>query len=186
MASNRISEQHPIDDRIVVTDAMIRMIVDKPDFGWGYDSLNTYLPNYYRQVGAAFIAFGFTTSHNTFLTIFTELGLVGILLYLSPILWLMSNSIKLLRGNSIRNSGQSFLIIIWISSIQYFVVSNFMDMRFFPIGLTLCWMILGLIANQLNEKDDVSTIFSNLNSDVISKKLPENDNSIDNMRLQDE
>ncbi len=160
MASNRIGEQHPIDDRIVVTDAMIRMIMEKPVLGWGYDSLNLNLANYYRQVGAASIVFGFTTSHNTFLTIFTELGLVGILLYLSPVLWLVIKSFKWLRSKPIKNPKQNFLITIWISSIQYFIVSNFMDMRFFPIGLTLCWMILGMIANQVNEKDDINNIYS--------------------------
>ena len=30
-----------------------------------------------------------------------------------------------------------------------FTVSNFMDMRWFPIGLTLWWLTLGLIANMV-------------------------------------
>ena len=171
MASNRIGEQHPIDDRIVVTDAMIRMVIEKPIFGWGYEALNSNLKNYYRQVGSASIIIGFTTSHNTFLTIFTELGLIGILLYLSPLLWLLIKSLKRLRRNSIKNSNQVFLITIWISSIQYFVVSNFMDMRFFPIGLTLYWMILGLIANQLDEKNEVDAIYQGMNPDMFPKRL---------------
>ena len=179
MAANRISEQHPIDDRIVVTDAMIRMIGNKPIFGWGYDSLNSNLANYYRQVGAANIIFGFTTSHNTFLTIFTELGLVGILLYLSPILWLFIKSLKWLRGNSIQSPKKAFLIAVWLSSLQYFVVSNFMDMRFYPIGLTLSWMIMGLIANQLDEIDSSHTINSNSKTNQFSKRLSNNDALVD-------
>jgi len=184
MASNRIGEQHPIDDRIVVTDAMIQMIIEKPVLGWGYDSLNSNLANYYRQVGAASIVFGFTTSHNTFLTIFTELGLAGILLYLSPLLWLIIKSFKWLRGNPIKSSNQMFLITIWISSIQYFIVSNFMDMRFFPIGLTLCWMILGMIANQLGEKFEGDNNYPVLNPEEYSKGLPVNDSLIENIGMR--
>jgi len=175
MASNRIGEQHPINDRIVVSDAMIRMIIEKPVLGWGYDSLNSNLANYYRQVGAANIIIGFITSHNTFLTIFAELGLVGILLYLSPILWLLIKSIKLLRGNSIKSHNKTLLITVWISSIQYFIVSNFMDMRFFPIGLTLCWMIMGMIANQLGEKFEGDNNYPILNPEEYPKGLPVND-----------
>lgn len=179
MAANRISEQHPIDDRIVVTDAMIRMIGNKPIFGWGYDSLNSNLANYYRQVGAANIIFGFTTSHNTFLTIFTELGLAGILFYLSPILWLFIKSLRWLRGNSIQSPKRAFLITVWLSSLQYFVVSNFMDMRFYPIGLTLSWMIMGLIANQLDEIDSGHTINSNSKTNQFSKRLSNDDALVD-------
>ncbi len=184
MASNRIGEQHPIDDRIVVTDAMIRMIIDKPVLGWGYDSLNSNLANYYRQVGSAFIVFGFTTSHNTFLTIFTELGVVGFLLYLSPLIWLLIKSLEWLRRNTIKSSNQRYLITIWISSIQYFVVSNFMDMRFFPIGLTLCWMILGMIANLLGEKLDDDNNYPVLNSKEYPKGLPVNDALIENIGMR--
>lgn len=186
MAANRISEQHPIDDRIVVTDAMIRMIADKPVFGWGYDSLNLNLANYYRQVGAANIIFGFTTSHNTFLTIFTELGLVGIFLYLSPIVWLLIKSIKWLRGNPIKSHKKTFLITVWLSSLQYFVVSNFMDMRFYPIGLTLCWMMIGLIANQINEIDEVQPLNSNNSLEVVSEELSRINHSNNNMRIYSE
>lgn len=54
-ASSRFSHQQPIYDRIVVTDAMAQMIMEKPIFGWGYETLNANITNYYRWVGEAFI-----------------------------------------------------------------------------------------------------------------------------------
>ena len=154
MAIERFGEQHPIDDRIVVTDAMIQMILEKPVFGWGYDRLNVYMQDYYRQVGSASIAFGFTTSHNTYLTIFTELGLVGFLLYSLPVIWLFLKSAKAWRGPPPMNQPQLLLLFtFWFGALQNFAVSNFMDMRFFPIGLTLWWLTLGLIENLLNQSE---------------------------------
>lgn len=148
MVTKRINEQKPIDDRIVVTDAMIQMVLEKPFFGWGYDSLNSNVVNYYRHVGSASILIGFTTSHNTFLTILTELGIIGFLLYMIPFIWLLIQSINIWKDKKAINTDQWLLLMtIWLGCLQYFVVSNFMDMRFFPIGLTLWWMMLGLITN---------------------------------------
>jgi O-antigen ligase len=172
MATTRIGEQHPIDHRIVVTDAMIQMIMEKPVLGWGYDSLNSNLANFYRQVGSAYIIFGFTTSHNTFLTIFTELGLIGFTLYLSPLIWLLIKSLERLRGHSPNIANRRYLMTIWIGSIQYFVVSNFMDMRFFPIGLALSWMILGMVANQLGQRQEDENIYPSMPNEKFPDRLP--------------
>ena len=157
MVTKRINEQQPIDDRIVVSDAMLQMVLEKPIMGWGYDSLNSNLANYYRNVGSASINIGFTTSHNTFLTVLTELGIVGFLLYILPFIWLLKQSINIWNDKKEKNNDRWFLLIsIWLGCLQYFVVSNFMDMRFFPIGLTLWWIILGLIANLVYDEDKVT------------------------------
>ena len=161
LVTDRISNQGTINDRIVVTYAMIQMIQERPVFGWGYDTLNNHIENYYRQVGAAAGNIRFTTSHNTYLTIFTELGLVGFLLYMLPMLWLLVSSFRVWRGlNKIEPARRLMLATLWLAALNIFVISNFMDMRFFPIGLTLWWMNLGLIANILNQHEDVSDRFS--------------------------
>lgn len=150
--ADRVGNQGTINDRIVVSDAMLQMIQVKPIFGWGYTTLNNNLENYYRQVGAASSNIGFSTSHNTYLTIATELGVVGFLLYLLPLLWLLAGSLRAWRGSPRMESARWLLLgTLWLGALQSFVISNFMDMRFFPIGLTLWWMNLGLIANLLNQ-----------------------------------
>lgn len=154
--ANRLNNQGTIDDRIVVTDAMLQMIQEKPIFGWGYVSLNNHIENYYRTVGAATANIRFTTSHNTFLTIATELGLVGVVFYMLPLLWLLVASLRAWRGLPRMEPARWLrLATFWLAALQYFVIGNFMDMRFFPIGLALWWMNLGLIANLLNQHAEV-------------------------------
>jgi len=169
----RISNQGTINDRIVVSDAMIQMIQIKPVFGWGYDTLNNHIENYYRQVGAASASIVFTTSHNTYLTIFTELGLVGFLLYMLPMLWLLVVSFRVWRGlKKVEPAKWLILATFWLAALNIFVISNLMDMRFFPIGLTLWWMNLGLIANIL-ERHGVKTnsFFSNPSLNPLGQNL---------------
>ncbi len=147
-ASGRIGQQQQIADRVVVSDAMLQMTQIKPAFGWGYGTLNQNIQQYYQRVGDATIAKGFVTSHNTYLTILVELGLVGFLLYLFPAVWWLVLTVRVWRR--MPRAGlwsRSLLAVLWLAALSSFIVSNLMDMRFFPIGLTLWWMMLGLIAN---------------------------------------
>jgi O-antigen ligase len=155
LATQRLGERGPIDARIVVTDAMFQMIKLKPAFGWGYDTLNQNIAQYYRHVGAASIDLVFTTSHNTYLTILTELGIIGFLLYMLPVIWLLLKSFVVYKHSFNRTFKYNLLIaVFWLGALQNFIVSNFMDMRFFPIGLTLWWLSMGLIANLLNQYEE--------------------------------
>ena len=166
LVTDRLSNQGTINDRIVVSDAMLQMVLARPVFGWGYDTLNNHIENYYRQVGAAAGNIRFTTSHNSFLTIFTELGLVGFLLYMLPLLWLILASYRVWLGLvKIEPMKRLLLASLWLAALNIFVISNFMDMRFFPIGLTLWWMNLGLIANILNQPYELIDRFTSVQSE---------------------
>ena len=149
-AAARIGEQNQINARIVVTDAMLQMFQEKPVLGWGYNTLNNFIEQYYRQVGSANISRTFTTSHNSYLTILTELGLVGLLLYLFPTVWWLWQTLRVYRWVPRKMfSSWSLVSVLWLALLANFVISNFMDMRFFPIGLTVWWLMLGLIANTI-------------------------------------
>ena len=148
LAGQRLSAQQPVSDRIVLNDAMLQMIQVKPILGWGYETLNQNIQQFYRTVGAASITQGFLTSHNTYLTIMTELGLVGFVLYMFPAFWWFTRTIGLWR--QLPKEGllsRSMIAVFWLAALHNFVVSNFIDMRFLPIGLTLWWISLGLVAN---------------------------------------
>ena len=157
-ASARLNSQSQVNIRLALFDAMSAMIQDKPVFGWGYGTLNYYLRDYYNPYVYAIANDRFETSHNTYLTILTELGLLGFLLYLLPIAWLISASLRAWRGPlKMQPERRMLLAVYWLAALQQFVISNFMDMRFFPVGLALWWMNLALIANlvyQHPEKHD--------------------------------
>jgi O-antigen ligase len=147
---NRLSESDPIYARIVIFDAMSKMIQIKPVLGWGYETLDQNIQQFYHRVGDASIVIRLITSHNTYMTILTELGLVGFALYMSPIVWWFILSMRVWRRMPKEGLwSRSLLATLWLVMLFNFTVSNFMDMRFFEIGLTLWWITLGLIANMV-------------------------------------
>lgn len=147
---DRLGEFNPVYDRIVVFDAMLQMVQIKPVWGWGYETLDQNIQSYYRRVGEATIVTRLVTSHNTYLTILTELGLVGLVLFAFPVLWWFVLSFRVWRRMPKEgNWSRALLASLWLVMLFNFTVSNFMDMRWFPIGLTLWWLVLGLVANMV-------------------------------------
>jgi O-antigen ligase len=147
-AYERMIVQRTINDRVVIYDALIQMVEHKPLFGWGYESVDNNIVQFYRQVGNVPVLTKFITSHNTYLTIMAELGPISFLMYIFPFAWWFLKSIRF--AHCLPKSGfrsRSLLIILWLAIIQNFIVSNFFDMRFFPLGLGLWWMGLGLVAD---------------------------------------
>lgn len=150
LSVDRFSESDPVFDRLVVFDAMLQMTEMKPILGWGYETLDQNIQRYYRQVGKAYISSRLVTSHNTYMTILTELGLAGFLLYMFPVAWWFILSLRVWRRMAkVGFWSRSLLGALWLMMVFNFTVSNFMDMRWFPVGVTLWWLVLGLIANMV-------------------------------------
>ncbi|PKO13511.1 MAG: hypothetical protein CVU39_18485 [Chloroflexi bacterium HGW-Chloroflexi-10] len=150
LSIERFSESNPVYDRLVVFDAMSQMFAEKPMSGWGYETLDGDIQQYYRRVGEASISTRLVTSHNTYMTILTELGLLGFILYIFPVIWWFILSGRVWRR--IPKSGywsRPLLGSLWLIMGFNFTICNFFDMRWFGIGLILWWMVLGLIANMV-------------------------------------
>ena len=169
-AAERIGQKQQVYDRIVINDAMFQMIQIKPIFGWGFNTLNDHISQFYRVVGAASMYHGLITSHNTYLTILTEMGVIGLILYIFPILWYFFKTIRIWQQVPANGDwNRKLLAVLWLFLIAYFIVSNIIDMRFFPFTISLWWMTLGLIANMLNQL--AVTKGGNVPSQVPRKKL---------------
>lgn len=150
LSVDRFRETSPVYDRLVIFDAMVQMVEEKPVLGWGYETLDTNIAQYYRRVGDAQLPRRVVTSHNTYMTVLTELGLVGFMLYMFPVLWWLVLSIVVWKR--IPREGlwsRPLLGIFWLALLFQFIVSNFFDMRWFEIGLALWWLTLGFIANMV-------------------------------------
>jgi O-antigen ligase len=123
------------------------MIVLRPFLGWGYGNYDSAKQPFLRRVGGVQIYE--TTSHNTYLTVAAELGLIVLLLYLFPTVWWLFRSAKVRR--QLPRAGLlslPVLLLLWLVMGHMFVVTNLMDMiRYYPFGTTLWWLVLGLIAN---------------------------------------
>ena len=139
--------QNSAESRVTGIDAAIRMTRVRPFFGWGYGNFDEAKESFVRRVGD--IQIHEATSHNTYLTISAELGLIGLFLYLFPAGWLLVRSVKVRR--KLPREGHldsSLLLLLWLVVLDMLIVTNFMDMiRFFSFGTTIWWLVLGLIAS---------------------------------------
>jgi O-antigen ligase len=135
--------------RMITNNASLKMIEAKPLWGWGYGNYDRHDYQFYSRVGNIRVSKRDKTSHNTYLSIMAEMGLIGFLLYIFPVGWWFVLSIKTWR----RLPKDGFwsgplLVMLWLLLLDHIIVSNFMDMfRFNHFGTTIFWMALGLIAN---------------------------------------
>lgn len=147
-AIERLNEQDTAQGRVIGSMASIRMIEEKPVFGWGYGNYDVYDEQFKERVGGIAVQEG-GTSHNTPLTIMVELGATGYILYILPaIIWLLRSIAVRRRMPQQGLLSRPLLVMLWLALLHHFTVTNFMDMfRFHVFGITIWWMALGLIGS---------------------------------------
>lgn len=151
-ALERLNTERTAESRIITDAASLRMINERPLFGWGYDNYDLYNANFKQDVGSISAAGNINTSHNTYLTIAAELGIPALVLFLLPTLWWLVQSVRVWdRLPRVGFWSRSLIALLWLALLAEFAVSNFMDMvRFNLFGSTLWWVMLALIANLLS------------------------------------
>lgn len=146
-ASTRLNDEDTAEGRILGGAKSVQMIAEKPWTGWGYGTYDFYDEQFRTRVGNLATSQD-KTSHNTYLTLMAEMGVLAFLIYLFPMLWWLVLSRKAWRR--LPRSGflsWHLLAMLWLLMLDHFAVSNFMDMiRFNLFGTTIWWMALGLIA----------------------------------------
>jgi O-antigen ligase len=103
--------------RLPVAYASVRMFEAKPAFGFGYENFNRYDYQYQRPVGNLVYPQKDHSSHNMYLTILAEQGLVGFVLYLGPAFWWLGRTKS--RWRSLPRSGllsRKLVGLLWLSS----------------------------------------------------------------------
>jgi O-antigen ligase len=148
-AFERLNDERTAEDRIIGNVASIRMIQEKPWLGWGYDTYDVYDTRFTERVAGIDAGGHRRTSHNTYLTIVAEQGVIALLLYMFPVAWWLMLSLRVWRRLP-RDGFWSWklLVMLWLVILDHFIVSNFMDMvRFNWFGTTVWWLTLGLITS---------------------------------------
>ncbi len=150
LASQRLSSEQSNQaalSRLPVVVAAFRMFEEKPVFGWGYNNFDRFD----RRFQGRFAELvnpdeKDLTSHNIYMTLLAEQGLIGTALFLAPTIWLLGRSLK--RYRFLPRDGwisRKTLALLWLVILSYIVVDNFAPMVV-VFGLSLNWMALGLIA----------------------------------------
>ncbi len=126
--------------------ASLRMIQARPIFGWGYENFNRYDFQFYRRVGDLVNPDKDHSSHNFFLTLLAEQGLVGFLLFLFPFGYWLSVSTRVYAKMPANGFiSRKFLGVLWLFLLAFLVINMFQSMRV-VYALGLMWVNLGLIA----------------------------------------
>jgi O-antigen ligase len=139
--------------RMPVYAAAIRMFQSKPFFGWGYGNFDRY-DRQFQPLTVANISGDNKdhASHNFFLSMIAEQGLIGILLYLTPVFYWLRMNIK--HFSKLPCDGfwsRKILVIFWMTILSHVVVYNFANMRV-VFGLGAWWLTLGLIARFMDSQ----------------------------------
>jgi O-antigen ligase len=133
--------------RVVMTDVALDLFQKRPVFGQGYatfDQVKLTLPIPPKDLYIVQT----TTSHNTFLTVLAESGVVGLALLVLP--WVVI-------GWRAVAAGRRGLVDQWIvggcvgAAATYAIGAATYDSRFFPLLPALLWIALGLARKALAE-----------------------------------
>jgi O-antigen ligase len=161
MVGERVGSTPQIRSRILTGYAGLRMFAEKPIWGWGYQTYDLHAKKFLKPVGSLKITKydERATSHNTFITILAETGVLGLFLYTFPLAWWTFLAVRnrhvymaSLYSNSFMNS--SFFMILWANLAFILIISHAMDIRFFHFTQVQVWLILGLISNLIQPDSD--------------------------------
>jgi len=123
--------------------ATAEMIADKPIIGIGAGNWEIYLRKYspieIRNSGDSFY-FNFKRAHNEYLQTAAEIGLVGVLSFISLFFIIISYAIQVIKKSQIK-AEQYFALLILFSINSYLIISFFS----FPKERVSHWIILLLI-----------------------------------------
>lgn len=146
-AWDRLTTERTAGARIVGNAAAVKLIEQKPLFGWGYGNYELHDEQFRERIWDLPVRKQHT-SHHTYLLLASEMGLVGLFLYLLPAGWWLFKSLKV--WNQLPREGfggRSWLAMLWLVLASHFIIGNFTDMIFsYYFSTTMWWMVLGLIA----------------------------------------
>lgn len=153
-AISRLEEEASRDARSVATRLSLRMIAAKPIFGWGYGDYRLYDWQFITSEDRAVVGSFRVSSHDTYLTIAAEQGIVGLMLYIFPVFWWLNASRKIIRRWQYLDDfwDRRLLLVLWLIALFNILVTSFINMLFFPFGLSILWLALGLIASMLDDQ----------------------------------
>jgi O-antigen ligase len=138
----RITNSDNVQMRFQLQDWSLKLAEDKPLFGWGFNSFDQ------AKSSAGFTAqdlqrFGTSsTSHNTYLTVLVDYGIIGLLLFVTP--W-VAISWRTLKTAPARPDLRWFTVGALAALVVYVVANNAGDFKYFSFVPAVPWVLLGLL-----------------------------------------
>jgi O-antigen ligase len=147
LARERLLAQDSAEGRIIGGAATLGVIRSSPLFGVGFGNHEEYDEQYRSRVFNLAVNESHT-SHNTYLLLTAEMGLVGLFLYLLPAMWWLVASRKV--GPTMPPegfAGQKMMVMMWLVLLNHVIVGSFTDMiQSNLFSTSMWWLTLGIIA----------------------------------------
>ncbi len=137
--------ENSANSRLPIIAGAYNMFLEKPATGWGYGNFDLYDRSFYGILLGSAGDSRDHASHNYFLTILAEQGLLGLSLYLFPMFYWLVRSLQ--RYGEMPKAGlrsRKLIIMLWLVILFHIIVSNFINM-IVVYGLGIWWITLGLI-----------------------------------------
>jgi O-antigen ligase len=139
----RGAERTDVRVRAGLQDWSLQLAEQKPILGWGYGSFDR-VKNTSELTAAGGISIKYlleSTSHNSYLTMLVETGVIGLLLYALPFLILVGRAMA--RGAP---SFDGWVIAGTLASLLVIALSGMtLDLRFFSFAQLLPWILLAIL-----------------------------------------
>ena len=146
---SRFENTSNIRTRVVLQQASFTLAERRPIAGWGHGSFDT-VKTEANLTSADPAELAFNTSHNTFLTVLVELGILGLALLLVPWAGISLRSLAAAR----RHATERWLFAGVVGALIVYVISACTyDTRFFSFISVLPWAALGLARRTLAKRD---------------------------------
>ena len=132
--------------RLPVVYASMKMFEERPVWGFGYGNFDLFDRQYQAAIPGLVVPEKDHASHNLYLTLLAEQGLIGFLAYVGPAVWWLSKlrpAARRLPRNGIIS--RQLLFVLWLGLLSHVVVNNFSNMRV-TFGLGTWWLALGFVA----------------------------------------
>jgi O-antigen ligase len=132
--------------RLPVVLASVRMFEERPVTGFGFGNFDRFDREFQGQVGDLVVPEKDHASHNLYLTLLAEQGLIGFALFIGPVFWWLvrlPSAARNLPRTGFRS--RQLLLLLWLVIAAHIIVNNFSNMRN-TFGLGMWWITLGLIA----------------------------------------
>lgn len=139
--ADKLRDPTNVEGRALIANWSLRLAAAKPFLGWGYGTFDGVKQQIALPAIGVPVSYGLNyTSHNTFLTILVELGTVGAVMFILPLVWAFVTAAAAFRSSTSRA-----VVIGLAGAIAVFGVNAAaIDMRFFSYVPAVAWLLVGI------------------------------------------
>jgi O-antigen ligase len=141
----RITSTSELESRLYVAHQQRLMFLDKPLLGFGFGNFDYYKYDYPIYVKEAPTIKVGTASHNTFVTILVETGLVGFIPYLLAFILVFAQFWGAYRRKDLSDADKRLLVAVAAAPVCYIATGFVVDFRHFRYVEYLFWSNMAMI-----------------------------------------